>query len=206
MLLAVSILLLACACRAQAPADAAPAAGPAAEAAPAGVPADAVAAPADTATPPATTPAQAEATAPAAAANPAAEAATDAAGEQAVNHAIDATLGDHTRYKPVIQALQSAVAAGDAAQVAALARYPFNVTINGRPTVLHDEKAFIARYPEFMTPEIRDAIVGTKYGDLFVNYQGVMFGRGQAWINGLCHDDKCKEFEVKLVTLQPFSG
>lgn len=202
ILLAVPILLLACACSAQAPAD--PAA--AADATPAGVPADAAVAPTDTATPPAAAPAEPEATAPAVAASPAADAAADAAAEQAVNNAIDSTLGDHTRYKPVIQALQSAVAAGDAAQVAALARYPITVTINGRSTVLHDEKAFIARYPEFMTPDIRDAIVGTKYGDLFVNYQGVMFGRGQAWINGICRDDQCKEFEVKLVTLQPFSG
>lgn len=200
-LLAVPILL-ACACSAQPPAD--PAAT--ADATPAGVPADAAVAPTDTGTATAAAPAEPEATAPAAAASPAADAAADAAAEQAVNNAIDSTLGDHTRYKPVIQALQSAVATGDAAQVAALARYPITVTINGQPTELHDEKAFIARYPEFMTPDIRDAIVGTRYGDLFVNYQGVMFGRGQAWINGLCHDDKCKEFEVKLVTLQPFSG
>jgi hypothetical protein len=29
-----------------------------------------------------------------------------------------------------------------------------------------------------------------------------MFGRGQAWINGICKDDKCNAFDVKLVALQ----
>ncbi|HEY0334285.1 MAG TPA: hypothetical protein VGC74_11310 [Stenotrophomonas sp.] len=128
--------------------------------------------------------------------------ADDAQGIAEVNASIDSNLGDHVRYQSVIQHLQSAVAAGDAAQVASLAQYPFVVEIAGKSVELKSEKEFVARYQDFMTPDIRDAIVQTRYADLFVNYKGVMFGRGQAWINGICRDDKCKAFDVKLVTLQ----
>ena len=142
--------------------------------------------------------ASSEATTPASEVTPTAVSATD----QAVNDSIDSNLGDHTRYQAVIQQLQAAVAAGDAAKVAALAQYPFSVDIGGKATVLKNEQEFVARYQEFMTPDISKAIVDTKYADLFVNYKGVMFGNGQAWINGICKDDQCKAFDVKLVTLQ----
>jgi hypothetical protein len=154
------------------------------------------------ASPPATSPAPADmAAATAAPITSSADAPSDT--DATVNAAIDAALGDHTRYQPVIAGLQAAVAAGDGAAVARLAHYPFGVSIGGKDVVLRNEKEFVSRYPEFMTPDIRDAIVGTKYADLFVNYKGVMFGSGQAWINGICKDDACKDFDVKLVTLQP---
>jgi len=44
-----------------------------------------------------------------------------------------------------------------------------------------------------------------KYGDFFINYQGVMFGRGEVWINGICADSGCKQFDVKVVTIQDTS-
>jgi hypothetical protein len=187
-LLAVSISALLCACAPSADKEAvAPEPVVSADA-----PATADAAPA------ATTPTVAEATTPAAQAP-----ATDSsAGDQAVNDSIDSNLGDHTKYQAAIKDLQAAVAVGDAAKVASLARYPFSVDIGGKATVLKNEQEFAARYKEFMTPDIGKAIVETKYADLFVNYKGVMFGDGQAWLNGICKDDQCKTFDVKLVTLQ----
>ena len=184
-LLGVSIGLLLCACN--------PSKDKEAEAttpAPATIDAPATASEAPAASSEATTPV------------PNATAAAVSATDQAVNDSIDNNLGDHTRYQAVIQQLQAAVAAGDAAKVAALAQYPFSVDIGGKATVLKNEQEFVARYQEFMTPDISKAIVDTKYADLFVNYKGVMFGNGQAWINGICKDDQCKAFDVKLVTLQ----
>jgi hypothetical protein len=124
-------------------------------------------------------------------------------GDAAVDRSIDKVLGDHARYRVVILALQKAVADGDAAAVAALVHYPISVNIEGKRVLVRNAKVFMARYGEFMTPRIRDAIVHTRYRDLFVNYKGVMFGRGQAWINGICRDKACAEFDVRVVTLQP---
>lgn len=123
---------------------------------------------------------------------------------KAVNDAIDSNLGDHTKYEPVIHAFQTAVANHDAQAIAAMVHYPFGVDIAGKNHVLKSPAEFVAAYDKFMTPEIRQVIVAQKYPDLFVNYKGVMFGQGQAWINGICTKDSknCEKFDVQVVTIQ----
>lgn len=140
-----------------------------------------------------------------AAAQPAAEQApaADAAADKTTDDAIDNALGDHARYRDAIERFQKAVAAKDAAAVAALIQYPFDATIGGKKVAIKDAAAFAARYDEIVTPEIADVIVKQKYADLFVNYKGVMFGSGEAWMNGICKDDACKDFDVKVVAIQP---
>ncbi len=126
--------------------------------------------------------------------------------ETDVDQAIDDALGDHATYRKVIEDLQKAVAAKDAAAVAALVRYPISVDIAGSKTVLKDAAAFVEDYDTFMTPDIARAIIETRYADVFVNSKGVMLGRGEAWINGICRDGACKRVDVKVVALQPKSA
>lgn len=121
----------------------------------------------------------------------------------AVNQRIDQLLGDHAKYEPVILALQKAVAAKDAAAVAALVAYPLKVKLAGKPATMRDAEDFVAHYGAIVTPAMARAISGQAYGTLFVNDQGVMFGHGEAWINGICRDSACKQVEVKVVALQP---
>lgn len=136
---------------------------------------------------------------------PAGDAATREPTDAQVDNSIDDLLGDHTRYKAVIESLQQAVAASDSAAVAALVSYPIDVQINGRKTTLNDEQAFIAEYDKFMTPALAKAITDTRYADVLVNWKGVMLGNGEAWINGICRagSSDCEEFDVKVITLQP---
>lgn len=122
--------------------------------------------------------------------------------EKEVSDAIDSNLGDHVRYRAMIEELQKAVAAGDADAVAALAQFPISVEINGKRTSIDNARMFAEHYADFMTPDIREVIATAEYKDLFVNYKGVMFGNGQAWVNGICKDNECKSFDVKLITLQ----
>ena len=136
----------------------------------------------------------------------ASSAASDPDGAKAVDDAIDSNLGDHRRYRAVIDALQQAVAGGDAAGVARLVQYPIGVRIGGRNVTLKNPGAFVEHYDEVMTPGIRKAVLDTRYRDLFVNYKGVMFGQGQVWINGMCKDAQCKDFDVRVVTLQEGPG
>lgn len=142
---------------------------------------------------------------PDASAAPAAPAAPapSAAGDQTVNDSIDNLLGDHTQYQAAITQLQQAVAAKDAAAVAALVDYPFTTTIDGNKVVVKDAGAFVAQYDKIVTPAIADVIVKQKYAELMVNAKGVMFGSGEAWLNGVCKDKACKAFDVKVVTIQP---
>ncbi|MEL1265799.1 hypothetical protein [Pseudoxanthomonas putridarboris] len=121
----------------------------------------------------------------------------------AVNQAIDDTLGDHARYEAVIRQLQQAVSAKDATTVASLVDYPFTTVRDGKPLKVANADEFVREYDRIVTPDIADAITGQKYSQLMVNYKGVMFGNGEAWVNGICVDDACKEFNVRVVALQP---
>ena len=122
-----------------------------------------------------------------------------------VNQAIDDVLGDHVRYEAVIRQLQRAVAANDTAAVAALVNYPFVTVRDGESLRVADAEAFVREYDRIMTPPIAEAIKRQKYSQLMVNYKGVMFGNGEAWVNGICKDDACKDVDVRVVALQPTS-
>ena len=123
----------------------------------------------------------------------------------AVNQAIDEVLGDHVRYEAVIRQLQRAVAANDTAAVAALVNYPFVTVRDGESLRVADAEAFVREYDRIMTPPIAEAIKRQKYSQLMVNYKGVMFGNGEAWVNGICKDDACKDVDVRVGALQPTS-
>ena len=123
----------------------------------------------------------------------------------AVNQAIDDVLGDHVRYEAVIRQLQQAVTANDRAAVAALIGYPFSTVRDGQSLTVADADAFVREYDRIMTPAIAEAIKRQKYSQLMVNYKGVMFGNGEAWVNGICKDDACKDVDVRVVALQPTS-
>ncbi|HJR73707.1 MAG TPA: hypothetical protein VJ806_08720 [Luteimonas sp.] len=129
--------------------------------------------------------------------------ASDPAADKATDDAIDKLLGDHARYRDAIDRFQKAVAAKDAAGVAALVAYPFEATIDGKTVKIKDAAGFVAQYDKIVTPPIADAIVAQKYSALFVNAQGVMFGSGEAWVNGICKDNACKNFDVKVIRIQP---
>lgn len=141
------------------------------------------------------------------AAVPAASAATapaaDSAGDQATDGRINGLLGDHAPYRAAFTQLQQAVAAKDAAAVAAMVDYPFVATIDGRKIPIHDAAAFVAQYDKIVTPAIAEVIARQKYSELFVNAEGVMFGSGQVWLNGICEDKACKALQVKVVAIQP---
>lgn len=127
------------------------------------------------------------------------------AGDKAIDDAIDTLLGDHAKYRAVIDAYQKAVAAGDKEAVAALVDYPFSATIDGKRTPIKNAAGFVENYDRIVTPDIAGAIKAQKYSELMVNGKGVMFGSGQTWINGICKKGSadCSEFEVKVVAIQP---
>ncbi|MGH8025291.1 MAG: hypothetical protein ACREO0_01065 [Pseudoxanthomonas sp.] len=182
------LLLGGCSKPAEAPAPEAPApeasAAPASDAAAAAVPASAPAPASET---------------------PAADLAPAETGDKDIDTAIDTLLGDHAKYKAVIEAYQKAVAEGDKDAVAALIDYPFAAMIDGKRTSLKNAASFVQNYDKIVTPAIAKVIEAQKYSELMVNGKGVMFGSGETWINGICKKGSadCSEFEVKVVAIQP---
>ena len=125
------------------------------------------------------------------------------AGDADTDASIDSLLGDHHAYRSVIEALQQGVANQDADAVAALVSYPIKVSVGGKTLTIKSASAFASRYDDIVTPEIADVIEKQKYADLFVNSDGIMFGNGEVWINGICQDDACSAFDAKVITIQP---
>lgn len=119
---------------------------------------------------------------------------------------IQNVLGDAAVYRKVILAFQSAVKAGDAAGVAALVNYPITVSINGKKQRIANPRDFTANYDAIITPAIAAAVEKQRYKDLFVNSQGVMFGDGEVWINGICRDKACNTFDARIITIQAGPG
>ena len=120
-----------------------------------------------------------------------------------VNQTLREVLGDPTQYEKAILTFQQAVAQKDAATVASMIDFPFKTHVDNRPATIADSAEFIAKYGQIVTPEMAEVITRQRYSDLFVNQKGVMFGSGEAWLNGVCQDDKCEKVEVRVVALQP---
>ena len=125
------------------------------------------------------------------------------ADDAAMNKAVDAALGDHTAYRTLIDTLQTAIKAHDAAGVAALVAYPIGVTIKGKKITIKTAKDFVAHYEDIVTPAIAAAVQDQPYADMMVNWQGIMLGRGEIWVNGICPDSACKTYTARVVTIQP---
>jgi hypothetical protein len=119
-----------------------------------------------------------------------------------VNATIDSVLGDHAAYEEAIGAIKFAIAEGDAAGVATWVSYPITVSVGGEDVVLENEEQFVDRYDGFMTDDIVEAVATQDYENLFVNADGVMFGNGQLWLNGICKDTACTAFDVRIITIQ----
>lgn len=87
--------------------------------------------------------------------------------------------------------------------MAAMIDFPFKTRIEAAPATIPDATMFIAQYGRIVTPSMAEAIVQQRYSDLFVNQKGVMFGKGEAWLNGVCVDSACTSFDVRVIALQP---
>jgi hypothetical protein len=124
-----------------------------------------------------------------------------------MDKSISDNVGDPAKFQAVLTSLKQAVERHDVAAVAALVSYP--ITINPRTKTamsIRTPQAFIARYDQIITPHIADVIEKQKYEDLFVNYQGAMFGSGEVWIAGICKDKACKQVDIKVRTIQNTAG
>jgi len=111
---------------------------------------------------------------------------------------INDLLGNADKYESVFNDLQRGIAAGDRAAVAGLMRYPVRVSIAGKSQQVKDAASFQRDYDKIVTPSLTKLIGEQKFDELFVNWQGVMLGQGEVWINGVCPDNDCKNADVKV--------
>ena len=132
---------------------------------------------------------------------------TPAPATTAIDQSIATNVGDPAKFREVMTAFQQDVQAHDASAVASLVSYPIDINPHTKQ-VLHIRTSadFIAQYDSIITPHIADVVSKQKYEDLFVNYQGAMFGSGEVWIAGICKDKTCKQTDIKIRTIQNTTG
>ena len=119
-----------------------------------------------------------------------------------VDAAVTADLGDPAPYHIAFDAIHAAVANDDAAGVAEWVSYPITVNVGGKELTINDADQFETEYDVVITGDIKDAILKQKWETLFVNADGIMYGNGQVWLNGICQDDACAAFDVRVITIQ----
>ncbi len=122
--------------------------------------------------------------------------------EDDVNSRIDMVLGDHAPYRAAFDKLQHATLMLDASAFAELVSYPITVKVEGEELTIQDEEAFAEAFSRILTLNVATAIHQQAWEDLFVSDQGVMFGDGQVWLNGICVDETCSNFDVRVVAIQ----
>jgi hypothetical protein len=108
-----------------------------------------------------------------------------------LNARIDMLFGEHDSLAKAFDVLTEAVRDEDAATIASMVKYPFDVSVDGDEMTLEGEQDFIDNYDAIITPKIADVVGNQDYGALFANQDGVMFGNGEMWLTAICTDNSC---------------
>jgi hypothetical protein len=98
--------------------------------------------------------------------------------------------------KNFLHQLQVAVATDNRAQVVSMVRLPINIEIAGKQTRLRYQSELLKYYDVAFDPKVKGFIAKQKFEDLFCNWQGVMIGRGEIWINSVG-----KPSRLKIITI-----
>ena len=88
--------------------------------------------------------------------------------------------------KAFFNEIKATIAKGDKRAVSKLISYPTTVNLKGEPNqVIQDCAEFEAHYDEIINERVLEVVRSQAYEDLFVNWRGVMFGRGEIWFSAL---------------------
>ena len=93
---------------------------------------------------------------------------------------------------------KAAVINHDVKKVASMASYP--LMVNGK-FAASNRLSFISHYDVIFTPKVVGAIKHQTYQKLWSNYEGVMIGDGEVWFGGICSDQSCSKYEIKILSV-----
>jgi hypothetical protein len=97
--------------------------------------------------------------------------------------------------------LKRAVLSGDKVAVSKMMRYPLKANIsNPKRNQVASSDEFIKHYDEILNEAVVRAIREQEFNELFVNYQGIMIGSGEFWINAT-RDSNAKAGRMCVITI-----
>ena len=100
-----------------------------------------------------------------------------------------AGIENAAEFEKAFLTLQAAVSANDRGKVVDFVLYPLRVNgwlgeATGKATVqFTTRQEVMGNFDDIFTTRVKEALVKQKVGDLFVNWQGVMVGKGEAWLS-----------------------
>lgn len=151
---------------------------------------------------PAAAPATAQADAPAAPSVDAAAAPASVVDDHTeVNQRMTMLFHDPAPYEAAIMTFQRAIREHDAKTVADMMYFPFDTRHDGKVRKVADAEEFIRDYDAIVTADMTRVIANHRYDELHTDSGGIMFGNGEAWLEGICVDDACKEVKVMVKSL-----
>lgn len=118
-----------------------------------------------------------------------------------VDQQIDTILGPHENFANAIQRIQEALKERDIQKLAGYIGYGEAIKVNGADVVINDEEQLAAEFDTLFSQKVIDAVTGQAYETLFVNQDGIMFGSGELWLNGVCDDEACEFPFVTIVAI-----
>lgn len=120
-----------------------------------------------------------------------------------INQRLDSLFGKHAEYQEFHNRLVAAVGRDDRAALANMVHYPLRQNHNGVATFYHTQADFIEDYPIIFNEAVRAAVLGQDFTELFANYKGIMYGRGELWVSELCVDysDPCNTWAVGIYAI-----
>lgn len=92
--------------------------------------------------------------------------------------------------------LQHSVAADDRAHVVGMVHFPIRITVAGKPLTLRSKDQLLKYYDVAFDSKVKGFIAKQKFSALFCNWQGIMIGRGEIWINSTGNSSR-----LKIVTI-----
>lgn len=105
----------------------------------------------------------------------------------AVNAHIDSLLKvDHTGFLAAFKFLQLNIA--DGTKIGQEYEYPVTITVDGKEQIFATYEDLLPVYNQIVTPAVIKVVKQQKYKDLKVSGKGIMFGKGQLWVNAFCVD------------------
>jgi hypothetical protein len=88
--------------------------------------------------------------------------------------------------KAFFNEIKTTIAKGDKRAVSKLISYPTTVNLKGEPNqIIRDRAEFESHYDDIINDRVIKVVRSQAYEDLFVNWRGVMFGRGEIWFSAL---------------------
>lgn len=89
-----------------------------------------------------------------------------------------------------VNELTTATKADDKEWISEFIAYPLSVSlVNGDRILLETEADFIENYDVIFNANVKEAFLQQEMSELFINWQGLMIGRGHVWITEVILED-----------------